>query len=396
MTVIPASCPQCGAQYQLTPEHLVIANGKVRCGVCNTVFQAVTPGSIPVPTPQAPQTAPLRQNPAAPKSQFVNEDDDLLLDNDLIDDAPSERHSIKTSEFSNEFANFSDDNHNDFGVNDEVDTLSKKGRTGGLAGTSAELEDADEDEWVSKLLAEEGLDADEVIKKPDPVSKPVKEGPRKALGSSMDDFDFDLDGLDGAPLALSQEEQAAYGFGEDDTKEEMIRNIKPEPLVLQILHKTSLMTNIGMGILGLIAVCGIALQLFFFQKDTLSRDPEWRQFYESTCGMLGCDLPAQYAINDIQATNLTIKSHPHYRQSLMVDAIIINRAGFPQPFPNIELYFTDTAQNVIAARQFKPAEYLRGELTDASLMPSQQSIHIALEINDPGENASGYYVNLNY
>ena len=407
MTVIPASCPQCGAQYQLTSEHLAVANGKVRCGVCNTVFQAVTPPVAPQQAQPTPAQAPVRKPaPTAPKSQFVNEDDDLMLSDELdnvdeagalFNDAPEERSKIKTSEFSNEFANFSGDDSDSFGSSDEFDDdfSSDSPR---IKAKSDELHADEEDEWVSKLLEEEGIDADEVIKRPEKVEKSEssKDSPRKALGSSIDDFDFDLDGLDGAPLSLSSEEQEAYGFGESETKEGMIRNIKPEPLVLQLLHKTSLLSNIGLGILAFLATVGIAFQLFYFQKDTLSRDPSWHGFYDKTCGILGCNLPSQFSITDIQATNLTVKSHPHYRESLLVDALIINRAGILQPFPNIELFFTDTSQKVVAARQFKPAEYLRGELAETSLMPSKQSIHIALEINDPGTDATGYFIKLSY
>jgi hypothetical protein len=107
-------------------------------------------------------------------------------------------------------------------------------------------------------------------------------------------------------------------------------------------------------------------------------------------------LPEQYAIADIKATNLTVKSHPHYRGALMVDAIIINHADIMQPFPNIQLLFTDTEEHVVAARSFKPSEYLRGELASTEMMPANQSIHIALELNDPGENATGYSVSLSY
>ena len=385
MTVIPANCPQCGAQYQLTPEHLAVANGKVRCGVCNTVFQAAPP-SNPVPPPK-PVAAP------SPKSQFVNDDDDILLNDELINDAPDERGGFKTGEFSSEFTDFADDDHDEFGASDALDDFASPA----IKTKSDELHAEEEDEWVSKLLEEEGIDAEDVIKRPESTEqKATRETPRKALGSSIDDFDFDLDGLDGAPLSLSKEEQEAYGFGESDTKDEMIRNIKSEPLVLQLLQRTSLLTNIGMGILALVAICGIAFQLFFFQKDTLSREPKWHDFYEKTCGIIGCSLPSQYAIEDIQPTNLTVKSHPYYRQSLLVDALIINHAAFLQPFPNIELFFTDLSQNVVAARQFKPSEYLRGELVNADMMPSQQSIHVALEIDDPGTNATGYFIKLSY
>lgn len=386
MQVIPASCPQCGTQYQLTPEHLAVANGKVRCGVCNTIFQAAPPA------PTTPAASPASK-PADAKSQFVNEDDDLLLqddeadaslanmDEDFIQDHPEEKDDFNDGFLDKTLGSMDDE---------DMSNEPSFGQKSGLAGES------DDEDWVNQLLSDEGLDVDEVIKKDEPRKEDKRSQPRQALGSSSDDFDFDFEGLDDSSLSLSKDEQAAYGFGEETAKEEMIRNIKPEPLVFQVLNTRSLLSTAGLSIMGVLAVCGIVLQLFFFQKDTLSRDPAWHSLYQTACGVLGCNLPEQYAIADIQATNLTVKSHPHYRDALMVDAIIVNHADIMQPFPNIELFFTDTSNNVVAARQFKPEEYLRGELADASLMPNQQSIHIALEINDPGTSATGYYINLSY
>ncbi len=398
MQAIPANCPQCGTQYQLTPEQLAVANGKVRCGVCNTVFQAAPPTRVqPVAAPQ----------PDHVKSQFVNEDDDLLLNNTAARKAFDKKSDFKTGEFSSALVNSGDDDDlirdnfhddadadtnftaldDDFPMSDEFSSVGKTEKT--------IHSDEDEEEWASKLLDEEGIDAEEVIKGEEPKKKPAKEEPRQALGSSSDDFDFDFDGLDSSALSLSKNEEDELGFG-TDSKDDIINKIKPEPLVFQILNQRSLLSTIGLSILGTIATLGIILQLFFFQIDTLSRDPEWHSIYGNVCGILGCSLPSQYAIEDIMASNLTIKSHPHFRNSLMVDAIIVNHAAIMQPFPNIELFFMDTDQQIIAARQFKPSEYLRGELADASLMPSQQSIHLALEIDDPSENASGYSLQLSY
>ena len=51
---------------------------------------------------------------------------------------------------------------------------------------------------------------------------------------------------------------------------------------------------------------------------------------------------------------------------------------------------------VIAARSVKPSEYLRGSIATSKTMPVRQSIHLAIEINDPGDEATGYEVKLSY
>jgi predicted Zn finger-like uncharacterized protein len=379
MQAIPASCPQCETQYQLTPEQLTVANGKVRCGVCNTVFQAAPPVNIH----KEPPTQALEKS--SPKSSFVNSDDDLLLSDTGVRESFDKPSNFNTGEFSSSFTNLNKED--DFGISDELNNFDDD--------TPGFKEHIDEEEWASQLLSEEGLDANEIIKK-ETKKETKKEQPRKALGSDSDDFDFDFDGLDDSALSLSSDEESALGFGTSNTKNDMIRNIKAEPLVFQIFSTRSLLSTLGLSIIGTIAAIGICAQLFFFQIDTLSRTPTWRSLYTNVCGMIGCNLPEQYVLEDIKATNLTVKSHPHYHQALMVDAIIINHADIFQPFPNIELIFLNTDQEIVAARQFNPKEYLRGELADAGLMPNQQPIHIALEINDPSNNATGYYINLRY
>ena len=76
--------------------------------------------------------------------------------------------------------------------------------------------------------------------------------------------------------------------------------------------------------------------------------------------------------------------------ALAVDAIITNQAPFPQPYPSLQLQFTDLNGAPVAGRQFRPEEYLGGELTGSRLMPVQQPVHIALELVDPGPRAVNY------
>jgi predicted Zn finger-like uncharacterized protein len=45
-------CPQCLTYFQVTPEHLRIAQGNVRCGQCRNVFSAL--GNL---TEEPPQVA---------------------------------------------------------------------------------------------------------------------------------------------------------------------------------------------------------------------------------------------------------------------------------------------------------------------------------------------------
>jgi len=379
MPDIITSCPECHAQYKLTPEQLAVAGGKVRCGACMTVFQA-----SPAPVRAAPPTAAAEKPPTTmskpQRSSFVNEDDDKLLggfDDELIDDglddfddgldeqAPYKKPEESKMEFSPEFDQVLRDNDL-YDDGDSVQALS-------------------EDESWAELLLEEN-DSDSKTK------QSATEQTDDTDSLDEDPFAVDLEGLD-ISLELTEDEEEALGAF---TKDDLRGRIQTEPLEFALAGRKSLLLNLAFGFLAIFAIVGLAAQLLYFQFDSLARTAQWRDSYATICQYLDCSLPDAYSVADIRTSQLTVKSHPHYAHALMVDAIIINQADKEQPFPNVELFFTDIQGEVVAARQFLPDDYLRGELRYAQLMPSQQPIHLALELNDPGSQASGYWVQLRY
>lgn len=138
------------------------------------------------------------------------------------------------------------------------------------------------------------------------------------------------------------------------------------------------------------AAAALVGQVFWFQFDEWSRDLRFRPIYQEICARVGCRLPVMRALESIQSRNLVVRSHPNVAGALLVDALIINDAAFPQPFPLIELRFSSLTGSLVAGRRFKPSEYLSGELAGAEMMQPNTPVHIALEIDDPGTEAVNY------
>jgi len=132
--------------------------------------------------------------------------------------------------------------------------------------------------------------------------------------------------------------------------------------------------------------------VFHFQE--LARTPQWRPYYAQACEVLGCALPLRSDPQALRGANLGVRSHPEYRNALMVDALLFNEAAWPQPFPVLELTFQDMDGNTVASRRFQPSEYLRGELAGNGAMPVATPVHIGLEIVDPGARAVNYNLRL--
>lgn len=284
----------------------------------------------------------------APENEADSFDDDAL-----INDAPEEQ-PLSDDMLSESFKNLSS-NNGDFFV-DEIED------------TNEEVEiEADED-WAEQLLAE----ADDDTPKNEPET-PEKKPDVEVISDSFDNIDFNA-----------------------RDKTELIDRITPEPLEFSLAKHSGLWINLGLAFASIFLVLVLMLQWFAFQFDDIATNPKYRSLSASICKVAGCTLPNPYNINDISAQHLTVKSHEIYNNSLLVDSILTNHRKTAQPFPNLELFFTDSNQKVVAARKFTPKEYLRGEMAQRTMMPGRQPIRIALELNETKAKSSGYFLQLSY
>lgn len=135
---------------------------------------------------------------------------------------------------------------------------------------------------------------------------------------------------------------------------------------------------------------GLLVQAAFWNFESAALDPRWRPAYAVACAVARCTLPEARDVAAVRSRRLTVSVHPAYRDGLLVAATIESEAAWPQPFPAIELRFTDVSGRLVAARRFAPDEYLAGEvLPDADMFPGQP-VRIELELRNPGPQAISY------
>ncbi|MFK0570965.1 DUF3426 domain-containing protein [Endozoicomonas sp.] len=143
-----------------------------------------------------------------------------------------------------------------------------------------------------------------------------------------------------------------------------------------------------------IAACALmmllVLQYAWFNRNTLSLNTTLRPAYTVVCNLFSCSLPPLVDIKAIRSVDLVVRSHPDQNNALQIDVVIINEADHPQPFPDLDLTFTDINGRLVANRTFTPSEYLGGELAGSEEMPKAQPIRLGLEIIDPGKRAVNY------
>lgn len=438
-------CPHCGVKFQITAQQLALANGTVRCGSCLQVFQAgknmvpmssapppagvgsarrpataVPAAAAPAKQPPAQQTPtkaapppptarpPSRPAPAPtaepqwaapppPKKPAVSKPRQDIEENKL-------HISIGAGEISQQLL----DDDDPFAVSgsstlepitDNDTAAADESWARDLMGEGASSE---EDERVRKfqikaddlsMVDRTGVEKKSALQErlarmtpaPPTAPPPQKQGtharsaptPRRTEPDARDEDEFDF--LNESDLALRDIELP--GLGTDSIYTNAIHT-----------HEVNWSRNGFWGTLSAVFALILCGQYLAFNFDTLARDDDWRGVYAAACSAAGCELPGNSAVNRIQGANLVVRSHPTADHALIVDAVVYNRAPFAQPFPRLEVSFSDTLGQPVAGRIFSPAEYLSGELSANDLMPSNTPIHLTLELVDPDIAAMNYEV----
>lgn len=437
-------CPHCSAQFRISEQHLEQAKGQVRCGSCLKVFLAtdhlVAPPQAKAPAPAAPTKKATPKPKAAPTPETWT-----LPSDDAPASAPSSRWTMDEAvpsssddDTDDSFDDFSDEEIKDAinrpdpndtsvsigsielsdsfmsleGDDDERLTSESFSDMSGAA-RATQSEDSDES-WAEKLLEE--LEDDK------PVAAPVSAATMK-LSATEEEATLAAaksnkrqktlqaqNAANSSPEPIEQDwsqeagglfDDGAFGLldGDDDLggKITAIELPKAEKRsVAQTLKINNLVSNttdlLRWAALSALLCLLFAVQYLTFNFKELARTPEWRGFYTTVCGAFGCPLPSPSDVTRLHGANLVVRKHPTFSNALVVDVLLVNKASYQQPFPIIELGFTNLQGSSIASRRFVPDEYLQGDLTGHSTMPINQPVHISLEILDPGEDAVNYTV----
>jgi predicted Zn finger-like uncharacterized protein len=176
----------------------------------------------------------------------------------------------------------------------------------------------------------------------------------------------------------------------DTSRAALLMNIMPAPVEFTAKRMRRWYQQKLWPTLSILMATLLFFQIAYFKFDYFSRVEPTRTAYLFMCPLFGCDVPPLVDIMEIETTNLIVRNHPKVGEALLVDAILINKAPFEQPFPDLILSFSKLDETPVASRRFTPKEYLGGELAGMKYIPERQPVHIALEIADPGPEAVNY------
>ncbi len=401
-------CPHCHATFKVHDQQLNVAQGKVRCGSCLKVFNALehlvdNQDYIPVareqykpeeeislaitkPTPKAHETS---------RSNDTEDENELLFQDDPNEDNEEESYSGKgsfTGELDTTFINIDpNENKPSHKFSDAIDD------------DTTESFGANDESWALKMLEDDDDDESKITSKPE--SHGASKSQQRTADTSSDDIDFSDEFIDldnshtpstpprtNTPPHFSANEDADPVTGEE----------APSPFD-ELYSASSSSQHYEQGERGFLGTLIWSLvnasllivmmgQLAWFHYDKLIQYKPAKTAFTKVCALLKCELPELIDTNLIKSRNLIVRSHPTLPKALIIDAIITNQASFNQPFPDMALYFSNLNNEIVAQRLFKPNEYLAGDVASWKTFPSNTPIHISLEIYDPGANAVNYKV----
>jgi predicted Zn finger-like uncharacterized protein len=320
-------CPNCQTTFRVTTEILRVADGQVRCGRCQTQFDALE-RLIDENAPEATSGRTARE-PAPSASRIEVEEpaaqEDITLEGRHIE-------------------------------------ISGRYRVPGAARGEAQIREETVEEWVEiddiEEAAEEAaiIDVDEDLVDQDAV---------------IEDEVVEAAAQDGIEVV---EEQAAEPAPPLD-----LLAPPPRPPVARVWKLLA-------GPLVLL----LAIQFVHTYRHALARHPRLGPAIIGTYGALGAELQPDWDLHGYEIQQWHLGSDPSLPGTLKVRASLKNVASFAQPYPLLKLVLEDRWGERVREREFEPAEYLDPSTAPDRLLAPAQQTTATISIVDPGPDAEGF------
>lgn len=115
---------------------------------------------------------------------------------------------------------------------------------------------------------------------------------------------------------------------------------------------------VGWVSLNLILLLVLAAQLLFVQRTVFAQQRQLRPILEPMCELAGCELAPLRAIDRIELVRRDVYQHPNREDALLIDATMVNKADFSQPYPMFTVGLGDQRGRTMSRRSFAPEQYL--------------------------------------
>jgi predicted Zn finger-like uncharacterized protein len=332
-------CPNCQTTFRVTTEILRVADGQVRCGRCQTQFDALERlidenEAAPAPSGRASRDrAPAAMSQAGPRDIEVEEpaaQEDITLEGRHIE-------------------------------------ISGRYRLPDSVRGEPRIREETVEEWVEIDDIEDAAQEPEVIE--------------------VDEELVDEQALD---------ELAEEAVAEDEPAIEVIEEAAPEPepepepeIDLLPARQRAPGPRVWKILAGPLVLL-LAIQFVHTYRYSLARHPRLGQAIMGIYGALGADLQPDWNLHAYEILQWHLGSDPAIPGTLKVRASLKNVAPFAQPYPLLKLVLEDRWGERVREREFEPAEYLDPATAPDRLLGPAQQATATISIVDPGPDAEGF------
>ncbi len=407
-------CPQCETRFRITEVQLNAAEGNVRCGLCDEVFNALHAESFKedIKLPEIIQDETIQDIEKTPTDgehdekfqQQEETEQDTVLETDNHDDTEVTLDETPSSDRDNNNVDELDIENPDIEKPDieepEIDDLDKNEHQDDVNIDLNNKDNADNEDKEknknqakseeSKAYDNNDADVDELDIELN-IDNPNQEddvGPEEIF---LDEHASDLD----TDIEINQDNKPEQpgDFFDDDNNQDSPQIIPDELREEVAANDASIGKNIAWfgGILLLSTT--LLLQYFWLNRDQFVQHPSAQALIEKVCLKFDC---SKFIIRDpsnIELLTRNVFSHPNEKNTLMISIVLQNNAKFSQPYPILQINFSDIRGDDVVARRFTPAEYLETKQKKQPLLQPDTDASFNLEIQDPGKQAITYEFN---
>lgn len=129
---------------------------------------------------------------------------------------------------------------------------------------------------------------------------------------------------------------------------------------------------------------------YHFRSEIGARVPESRPWLLEACAALGCSVPLPRQTDAISIEGSELQADNARGGLLVLQASLRNRAAFAQAYPALELTLTDTQDRMVSRRVLMPVDYLTAGIDAAGSFAGGSDLAIRLWIDARESGAAGY------
>jgi len=369
------TCPSCQTQFLVTDEQLSQYTGKVRCGHCLNVFNAID--YISVQPAEVQQTEVLTEQILVKDTVPPEEQDNLPQDNSneqtigiqnteaiaSIDESLS-RENIEQAVVASESMGFQTDSLEAFSATEpEIKISNSKS-----AETASTIKSAD---ILNELFSQAELPLEEIVE----ARLGLEDNPAP---------------LENTPI---QAELSSEAYQEEVSK---INDFDYKPEYQYFLEEKKSASPVLVTLGGLFILLALLQGVYFYRHTIAMHYPETKPYLVSICQLIGCRINLPHEIHLFSIDDSTIAEDTDHEGVIRLSSTITNRADFNQAYPNLEVTLTDTHDKPTLRRIFKPDQYLTKAYRLDEGIASGDSIEIDMPLMADDFKPAGFRLLVSY